>query len=44
MRRFLRRAYDRKMLKDRSYEFLFEPPPEDEVVAVDCETTGLNTR
>jgi len=44
MRHFLRRVYDRQMLKDRSYAFLFEPPPEDEVVAVDCETTGLNTR
>lgn len=44
MRRLIRRAYDRRMLKDPAYAFLFEPPPAGEVVAVDCETTGLNTR
>ena len=31
-------------LGDRSYEFLFEPKAGDEVVALDCETTGLNPR
>lgn len=44
MRRLIRRAYDRRMLKDPAYAFLFEPPPAGEVVVVDCETTGLNTR
>lgn len=44
MRRFIRRTYDRHTLKDPAYAFLFEPPPAGEVVAVDCETTGLNTR
>lgn len=44
MRRYLRRTLDRYSLKDKSFEFLFEPPPEDEVVSIDCETTGLNTR
>jgi DNA polymerase III subunit epsilon len=44
MRRFLKRTYDWHRLQDRSYEFLFEPPPDDEVVSIDCETTGLNPR
>lgn len=44
MRRYLKSTYDWYKLKDRSYEFLFEPPPADEVVSVDCETTGLNPR
>jgi DNA polymerase III subunit epsilon len=31
-------------LRDPSYRFLFQPSPADEVVAFDCETTGLNPR
>lgn len=31
-------------LGDPSFRFMFEPPPENEWVALDCETTGLNVR
>ncbi len=31
-------------LGDPSYRFMFAPPPENEWVALDCETTGLNVR
>jgi DNA polymerase III subunit epsilon len=31
-------------LADPTFRFLFEPPPPDEWVALDCETTGLNVR
>jgi DNA polymerase III subunit epsilon len=41
---WLRRPLDRARLKDPSYGFLFEPGPADEVVAIDCETTGLDPR
>ncbi|CCG09653.1 3'-5' exonuclease [Pararhodospirillum photometricum] len=40
----LRRALARRRLKDPAFAFLFDPPPPDEVVCVDCETTGLNRR
>ena len=40
--RRLKRWFHRFTLADQSYRFLFEPGPEDEVVAVDCETTGLD--
>jgi len=29
-------------LGDPNYRFMFEPPPENEWVSLDCETTGLN--
>lgn len=29
---------------DPAYRFLFKPPPDDEAVAIDCETTGLDRR
>lgn len=29
-------------LGDPSYRFMFDPPPENEWVSLDCETTGLN--
>jgi DNA polymerase III subunit epsilon len=32
------------LLRDPAYRFLFEPPPADEQVSIDCETTGLNRR
>jgi len=35
---------DQATLRDKSYRFLFEPGPPDEVVSVDCETTGLDPR
>jgi len=37
-RRLLRR------LRDPAFRFLFDAPPSDEWVALDCETTGLNVR
>lgn len=44
MLRFIRRQIDWLALNDRSYEFLFDPPPPDEAVSLDCETTGLNPK
>ena len=40
----LKRRLHRHLLRDPGYGFLFDPPPPGEFVAVDCETTGLNTR
>ena len=39
-----RRAWKLAHLADPSYRFLFAPPPPDEWVSLDCETTGLNVR
>lgn len=39
-----RQRWARRQLSDPAYAFLFDPPPPDEYVALDCETTGLNTR
>jgi DNA polymerase-3 subunit epsilon len=44
MRRWLRNLFYRATLADHAYRFLFEPGPADEVVVLDCETTGLNPR
>ena len=33
-----------KNLKDKDYLYLFENPPHDEYVCLDCETTGLNPK
>ncbi|WP_294533652.1 3'-5' exonuclease [uncultured Rhodoblastus sp.] len=40
--RWLFRAMDKATLADKRYSFLFEPGPPDEVVSIDCETTGLD--
>lgn len=40
--RRLKRLFHQISLGDQSYRFLFEPGPADEVVAFDCETTGLS--
>ncbi len=40
----LKRRIYRYLLRDPRYAFLFEQPPPDEAVSVDCETTGLSTR
>lgn len=40
--RKLRRFVDRIALQRPEYRFLFEPPPADEVVTLDCETTGFD--
>ncbi|GGH61330.1 3'-5' exonuclease [Comamonas phosphati] len=39
-----RRDRQRRRLADPEFAFLFEDPPPDEWVALDCETTGLDTR
>jgi DNA polymerase-3 subunit epsilon len=44
MLRALKRLVHRARLRDPSYRFLLEPGPADEVVAFDCETTGLDVR
>lgn len=36
--------FNKKRLKDKSFEFLFDEPPADEVVVYDTETTGLNPK
>ena len=38
------RRWDRRRLKDPAYQFLFEPDHSGELVSLDCETTGLDTR
>jgi len=40
----LRSEWHRRALRDPQYAFLLEPPPPDEWVSLDCETTGLNVR
>ncbi len=44
MARFLRNLFYRVSLGNPAYRFLFQPGPPDEVVVIDCETTGLNPR
>ena len=38
----LKREWMLYHLGDQRFRFLYDPPPEDEWVSVDCETTGLN--
>ncbi|HXW19260.1 MAG TPA: 3'-5' exonuclease [Roseiarcus sp.] len=40
----IRRRLDQYRLRDPEFRFLFERPPQGEAVAIDCETTGLDTR
>jgi DNA polymerase-3 subunit epsilon len=40
----LRRRVDQWRLRDPEFRFLFDEPPHREAVAIDCETTGLDTR
>ena len=40
----LRRAWLLRQLADPAFAFLLDPPPPQEWVAIDCETTGLNRR
>jgi DNA polymerase-3 subunit epsilon len=42
--RSVRNLFYQVTLRDRSYRFLLEPPPLDEAVVIDCETTGLDPR
>ncbi|MBF0611111.1 MAG: 3'-5' exonuclease [Magnetococcales bacterium] len=36
------RAWRMRNLRDPSYAFLFDPPPDDHMICLDLETTGLN--
>lgn len=40
----MKRRVHRYLLRDPAFRFLFDEPPADETVAIDCETTGLNPR
>jgi DNA polymerase III subunit epsilon len=40
----IKRLFHQASISDQSYRFMFKRGPADEVVAIDCETTGLNTR
>lgn len=40
----LHQAWLKRKLKDSSYQFLLEPPKDQDFVCFDCETTGLNTK
>lgn len=40
----MRRTWQRYHLARSEFAFLLEPPPPNEWVAIDCETTGLNRR
>lgn len=42
--RLLKRKAQKYLLKDKAFDFLFNPPPPNEWVAIDCETTGLDIR
>jgi len=42
--RAIKRLFHQASLGDQSYRFMFRPGPADEVVAIDCETTGLDVR
>ncbi len=42
--RALQRRWHQHQLADSEFRFLLEPPPPDEWVSLDCETTGLNVR
>jgi len=38
----IRRSWLQRQLKDPAYRHLFDPPPPNEWVSIDCETTGLD--
>lgn len=40
----LRRGWQQRRMEGSEWRFLFDAPPPGEWVALDCETTGLNTR
>jgi DNA polymerase-3 subunit epsilon len=42
--RAIKRLFHQASISDQSYRFMFKRGPTDEVVAIDCETTGLNLR
>src|ERR1700740_3778121 len=42
--RAIKRLFHQTSISDLSYRFMFKGGPADEVVAIDCETTGLKVR
>jgi len=42
--RAIKRLFHQASIGDQSYRFMFKPGPPGEVVAIDCETTGLSVR
>jgi len=42
--RAIKRLFHQASIGDQSYRFMFKPGPSNEVVAIDCETTGLSVR
>lgn len=38
------RNLEKKRLKDKKFEYLFDTPPKNEYVCLDCETTGLSPK
>ena len=42
--RAIKRLLHQATISDQSYRFMFKRAPADEVVAIDCETTGLKVR
>lgn len=42
--RALQRRWHQHQLADSEFRFLLEPPPPNEWISLDCETTGLNVR
>ncbi|MFA7022756.1 3'-5' exonuclease [Aliarcobacter sp.] len=38
------KSWNRKKLLDKRFDFLFDEPPFEEYVSLDCETTGLNPK
>lgn len=44
MFREIKNYFNKKNLKDKNYEFLFDEPIDNEYVCFDCETTGLDPK
>ena len=42
--RAIKRLFHQATIGNQSYRFMFDRGPADEVVAIDCETTGLKVR
>lgn len=40
----IKQAWHKRQLRDPAFSFLFDSPPKEEWVSVDCETTGLDVR
>lgn len=44
MLKTLNQAWSKRRLKQAEFSYLFDPPPDEDVVCFDCETTGLNRK